>query len=60
MATRRDRNADKTVEQHLHAHDDDLDDGQKSMNGLRRDIRTVMLMVGTTLVAVIGALIARV
>lgn len=54
MATRRNRNKELSVAQHLHAHDDDLDDGALKFAELHRDVRTVLGTVILVLVAVIG------
>ena len=58
MATdRRKRNQELTGDQHLHSHDDDLDDGAMAMSSFRKELRANTVMVFTVLVVVIGGLV---
>ena len=60
MSTRRSRNKDLTVAQHLHAHDDDLDDGAQSFASLRKEVRAILALVVTILLTIIGGLLGRI
>ena len=54
IATRRNRNKELNTEQHLHAHDDDLDDGDKKFALIQRDQRAIGGLVVLLLLTVIG------
>ena len=55
--TRRSRNAELTVDQHLHAHDDDLDDGGRQFVSMRREVRAQTVMIFMLMLTIIGGLV---